>query len=394
MSNQALILENGEVLGRDALEQGTLLVADGQIADIFCGNAGGNGGIANAHGRKVDLSGWTVAPGIVDVHGDGFERHVAVRRGALTAMEHGLFSVEAELAANGITTAVLAQFYSWEGGMRGPEFADRLFSAWEQAAPQVKTDLRLQLRLETHMFEQFDDVFRLIDRTGLRYAVFNDHLPHERLAAGKTPPRLTGQALKAGRSPEKHLENMKRLHGLNDRVFGELKAFSAELTKRGVQIGSHDDDTAEKRAKFRSLGANVSEFPETIEAAQAAREAGDLVVMGSPNIVRGASHAGKVSAREIVAMGLCDALASDYHYPSPRYAALELVKKGICDLPAAWRLVSEGPAKVLGLTDRGVIEAGKRADLVIFDRETGRVGATMAGGKITYMTSPLAERFI
>lgn len=116
--------------------------------------------------------------------------------------------------------------------------------------------------------------------------------------------------------------------------------------------------------------------------------------MGAPNIVRGASHAGNVSAREIVRLGLCDALASDYHYPSPRYAALSLVEEGICDLASAWRLLSEGPARALGLEDRGVIASGKRADLVIFDAATGRVGATIAGGEITYLTHPLAQRFL
>lgn len=381
MTKQSWIFADAQVIGPNGVAAQDVSVADGLIVD-------------QAEGRRVDLSGWTLAPGIVDVHGDGFERHVAVRRGALTAMENGLIAVEAELAANGITTAVLAQFFSWEGGMRGPEFAEKLVDAWLVAAPQVSTDLRLQLRLETNLIERFDEALALIDRAGIGYVVFNDHLPHDRLAQGRKPPRLTGQALKSGRSPEAHLALMQRLHAQVDKVPAALAEMAEKLLARGVRLGSHDDGSAEDRAEGRALGAKVSEFPESIEAAQAARDHDELVVMGAPNIVRGASHAGNVSAREIVRLGLCDALASDYHYPSPRYAALSLVEEGICDLASAWRLLSEGPARALGLEDRGVIASGKRADLVVFDAVTGRVGATIAGGEITYLTHPLAQRFL
>ncbi len=381
MTKQSWIFAGAQVIGPDGVAAQDVSVADGLIVD-------------QAEGRRVDLSGWTLAPGIVDVHGDGFERHVAVRRGALTAMENGLIAVEAELAANGITTAVLAQFFSWEGGMRGPEFAEKLVDAWLVAAPQVSTDLRLQLRLETNLIDRFDEALALIDRAGIGYVVFNDHLPHDRLAQGRKPPRLTGQALKSGRSPEAHLALMQRLHAQVDKVPAALAEMAEKLLARGVRLGSHDDGSAEDRAEGRALGAKVSEFPESIEAAEAARDHDEVVVMGAPNIVRGASHAGNVSAREIVRLGLCDALASDYHYPSPRYAALSLVEEGICDLASAWRLLSEGPARALGLEDRGVIASGKRADLVIFDAATGRVGATIAGGEITYLTHPLARRFL
>jgi alpha-D-ribose 1-methylphosphonate 5-triphosphate diphosphatase len=381
MTKQSWIFAGAQVIGPHGVAAQDVSVADGLIVD-------------QVEGRRVDLSGWTLAPGIVDAHGDGFERHVAVRRGALTAMENGLIAVEAELAANGITTAVLAQFFSWEGGMRGPEFAEKLVDAWLVAAPQVSTDLRLQLRLETNLIERFDEALALIDRAGIGYVVFNDHLPHDRLAQGRKPPRLTGQALKSGRSPEAHLALMQRLHAQVDKVPAALVEMANKLLARGVRLGSHDDGSAEDRAEGRALGAKVSEFPESVEAAQAARDHDEVVVMGAPNIVRGASHAGNVSAREIVRLGLCDALASDYHYPSPRYAALSLVEEGICDLASAWRLLSEGPARALGLEDRGVIASGKRADLVIFDVATGRVGATIAGGEITYLTHPLAQRFL
>ena len=135
-------------------------------------------------GRAVDLTGYDLLPGIVDVHGDGFERHMAPRRGALRERDSGMVAVAAELAACGITTAVLAQFWSWEGGMRGPEFAQEVFAAVDAVAPTVPVDLRVQMRLETHFTESFADAEAALDRWGIGYVVFNDHLPHKRLAEG------------------------------------------------------------------------------------------------------------------------------------------------------------------------------------------------------------------
>ena len=360
---------------------GDLSMAGGRIVDAPAG-------------RRVDLSGYDVLPGIVDLHGDGFERHMAPRRGALRERDAGMVAVAAELAACGITTAVLAQFWSWEGGMRGPEFAEEVFASVAAVAPTVAVDLRVQLRLETHFLESFPQAEAARARWGIGYVVFNDHLPHARLAEGRKPQRLTGQALKSGRSPEAHLALMQRLHAEGDRVPEALDALCARLAAAGVILGSHDDHTGEERALWRARGARVSEFPETLAAAQAARAAGDAVVLGAPNVVRGASHAGNVSAQEVIGAGLCDALASDYHYPAPARAALRCVELGFLDEAAAWALVSEGPARVLGLTDRGRIAPGLRADLIVMTRDTRRIVATVAGGQIAFLSGAVAERFL
>ena len=381
MTGQDLQLTGAEVLWNGTLCQRDLAVSGGVIH-------------AAGPGRVVDLSGWCVLPGIVDIHGDGFERHVAARRGGAPDMGDGIVAFEAELAANGITTAVLAQFYSWEGGLRAPDFAERLVAAWQAEAPALATDLRLQLRLETHFFEAFHEAEDLIERAGITYVALNDHLPHDRLAAGRKPPRLTGTALKSGRSPEAHLALMQPLHAQSDQVPAALDALCARLAAKGVRLASHDDGSAGARQTHRARGVTISEFPETRAAAEAARVGGDGVILGAPNVVRGASHAGNASARDLIAEGLCDALASDYHYPALRKAVAVLVREGVLDPAQAWKLVSEGPARLLGLEDRGVIAPGKRADLVITDPHTGRVGATMAGGRVSYLTSPLAERFL
>ena len=377
----ALRLVGADVLRADGLELGGAIgLADGVLQDV-------------REAREIDLSGYRILPGIIDLHGDGFERHVAPRRGAMKQMAEGIRATEAELAANGITTGVLAQFYSWEGGLRGPEFAAEVFAGIAEVREHLVTDLIPQLRFEIHLLDAYADLPEQISKWGVPYVVFNDHLPHDRLAEGQKPPRLTGQALKAGRNPEKHFEMLLDLHARKDDVPAALDALCKILNDKGVRIGSHDDHTANDRANWRERGAQISEFPETAEAAEAARAAGDHIILGSPNVVRGGSHKGNASALDLITMGLCDALASDYHYPSPRRAALMLEKSGLLPLERAWGLVSSGPARVLGLRDRGTLEANKRADLVILDAQD-QVAATLSGGCVSYMNGAIAARFL
>jgi alpha-D-ribose 1-methylphosphonate 5-triphosphate diphosphatase len=374
-----LVLTGAEVLRAGRLARDVLAVSGGRIvADPPTG------------ARRVDLSGFRLLPGIVDAHGDGFERHLAPRRGAMADLGAGLDAAEAELAANGITTAVLAQFWSWEGGMRAPAFARRVLAALDARADEG-TDLRAQLRFETHMLDDYADFEAAVAAHRVAYVVFNDHLPHARLAEGRRPPRLTGQALKSGRSPEAHLALMQRLHARGSEVPAALDALAARLTARGVLLGSHDDRNAEDRALWRARGVRIAEFPETRAAAEAAASAGEAVVMGAPNVVRGGSHDGKVPAADLVADGLVTTLASDYHFPALKQAAMLLAPRH--GLAAAWALISERPAAMLGLADRGRLEPGMRADLVVLDT-AGRVGATFADGVPRYMAGEAAARFL
>ncbi|MCT4683374.1 MAG: alpha-D-ribose 1-methylphosphonate 5-triphosphate diphosphatase [Roseicyclus sp.] len=347
------------------------------------------GRIVPGGGREIDLSGWRILPGIIDLHGDGFERHMAPRRGAVDRPEAGLAGLDAECGAAGITTAVLAQFWSWEGGMRSPEFSATL--AETLAGAETLTDMAMQLRVETHMLDTLEAMADLVARHGIGFVVWNDHLPHAQLAKGKRPPGLTGQALKAGRSPEAHERLLGALHANGPEVAAALAPIAARLAAQGVRMGSHDDHTPEDRAKFRALGADLCEFPETRAAAEAAKAAGEPVIMGAPNVVRGGSHSGKVAAEDLVAAGLVDALVSDYHYPTLARAGLKLSDR--YGWPAAWALVSEGPARVMGWQDRGRIAEGLRADLVIMD-DAGRVGGTISGGKVSYLAGALAARML
>ncbi len=369
------VFTNAQVLGPEGWTTEDLALKDATIAQ-------------DVDAPRYDLSGYQLLPGIVDLHGDGFERHLAPRRGAVQDLGAGLAATQAELAANGITTAVLAQFFSWEGGMRSPDFAEKMVNALTEFPALL--DLRLQLRLETHLIDSYARAETLIDGFGVEFVVLNDHLPHSALAKGRKPPRLTGQALKSGRSPEAHLALLTELAARD--VSGALTALVARLTTKGILVGSHDDASPEDRLRFRKMGARVAEFPETIETVQAAHAAGDPVILGAPNVLRGGSHAGKLRAADVVAANLCDALVSDYHYPAMIGAVRRLVADGVCDWADAWRLISTRPAEVLGLADRGTLSPGKRADLIALEASSGRACMTVAGGQIVHLCDPLATR--
>ena len=370
-----LRLTGAEVLLPDGFAPEALSLADGRITD---------GG-----GREIDLSGFRILPGIIDLHGDGFERHMAPRRGAVDTPAMGLAALDAECGASGITTAMLAQFWSWEGGMRGPDFAKALAEALADA--DTLTDMTLQLRVETHMLDTLDAMQALVARHAIPLVVWNDHLPHKQLAAGKRPPSLTGQALKAGRSPEAHESLLHALHANSPQVMETLAAIARGFAAQGIRMGSHDDHTPADRAWFRAIGADLCEFPETLAAAEAAKAHGEPVIMGAPNVVRGGSHSGKVAAESLIEAGLVDALVSDYHYPSLARAARRLSDR--YGWPMAWGLVSDGPARVMGWADRGRIAQGLRADLVILD-QGDRVAGTIVAGRVSYLAGALAARWL
>jgi len=129
----------------------------------------------------------------------------------------------------------------------------------------------------------------------------------------------------------------------------------------------------------------------TIETAQEAAAAGDQIVLGAPNVMRGRSHLGWINASDMIAQGLCSVLASDYYYPAPLIAAFRLAAAGVAPLHAAWALVSAAPARAVGLDDRGRIDIGLRADLILVDdaiADRPRIVAVLVAGRIVHLTAP------
>jgi alpha-D-ribose 1-methylphosphonate 5-triphosphate diphosphatase len=151
---------------------------------------------------------------------------------------------------------------------------------------------------------------------------------------------------------------------------------------------SHDDESPEMRKAFRAQGVGIAEFPVNEETAREAARAGDFIVFGAPNVVRGGSHTGWTKAADMIAKGLCSVLASDYYYPAQLLAAFRLAADGVLPLTEAWDLVSAAPARAAGLADRGVLAEGRRADIVLVDDEVPlrpRIVAVIANGRLIHL---------
>ena len=144
-----------------------------------------------------------------------------------------------------------------------------------------------------------------------------------------------------------------------------------------------------RRRRFRDLGARIAEFPLSRETAGEARAAGEDVVLGTPNVLRGKSHINAMRATEAVAEGLCTILASDYYYPAPLQAAFRLAEEGRHGIAQAWDLVAANPARAARLGDRGTLAPGKRADVILVSPGSGvhppQVVATITGGRLAFL---------
>ncbi len=372
-----LVLLPGEGLAATALA-----LTEGAIAAI--GRAGPGGGA----GRRFDASGLWVLPGLIDLHGDAFERQLQPRPGVEFPVPLAIADTEAQLLANGITTAFLGVTLSWEPGLRGIATWRALLAAL--AAHRGACDLRVHLRWEAFNLEALAEAEAAIAAGVVGLLAFNDHTPSI-LARLDDPAAAAKYTERAGVSPAAFRETAARVSGRGAEVAPAQARLAAAARAAGIPIASHDDASLADRDRFRALGARICEFPMAEAVGLAARAAGDAVVMGSPNVVRGRSHLGWASAAAMAEAGVCSVLTSDYFYPAMARAALILAGRGVLGIEAAWDLVSAAPAAAAGLADRGRIAPGLRGDLVVLtppgpDGGT-RVVASIVSGRIAYLAA-------
>ena len=355
--------------------------ADGVISEI---------GADRNSARTIDARGLYLLPGIVDIHGDAFERQMMPRPGVNVALDVALVDSDRQAIANGITTVFHGVTWSWEPGLRGDANARAILAAIEELKPRFAADTRYHLRHETFNLAAESEVCDWVESRRVGAVAFNDHLPSPDSAA-KRPDKVAQMVERAGISREEFLALVHRLHGRRDEVPESITRIAAKAGAHDVALLSHDDASPEQRRWFRALGCRVSEFPVNIETASDAAKAGDDIVLGAPNVMRGKSHMGWVNASDMVGKGLCTVLASDYYYPAPLIAAFRLAEIGVAPLEKAWRLVSASPAQAVGLDDRGEIAPGKRADLILVANEPPnrpRIVAVMTGGSVVHLTEP------
>ena len=381
---------------------GRVLLPDGEFAKADIAFRDGHvSAVGDAGGRRcIDAAGLLVLPGMVDIHGDAFERQLAPRPEVQFPLDMAMADSDRQLVANGITTAFHGITCSWEGGLRGIDSARALVMHLAQArrmngsgpfSADLSADNRVHLRFENHNVEAAAEVLQWIEQGLIDFLAFNDHLPAIARRMGDDG-RVAKYAERAGVSAARFREIVGTSQARCDEVPEVVRRLADQAMRAGVPMASHDDTSPEDRRHYQSMGCEIAEFPMTREAAQLARELGNPVIMGAPNVVRGGSHIGLVRAADMVQEGTCSVLASDYFYPAMLAAPFRLARDGIVPLAEAWNLVSRNPARAAGLGDRGDIAVGQRADLLLVDDSrpgAPRVVATLVAGEPRHVTRHL-----
>jgi alpha-D-ribose 1-methylphosphonate 5-triphosphate diphosphatase len=355
------VLANARVVLADrVIEDGWVAVADGRIAEV---------GEGAAPERGLDMAGDLVMPGLVELHTDHLEAHYVPRPKVYWNPVGAVVSYDGQLATSGITT-VLDSLRVWrEEGAEDVDgaaatLADAIAAA--RAADLLRVSHFLHLRCEVPMPSVVAEAQELIGRPDVRLVSLMDHTPGQRQFRDERKLRDYYRG-KSGGMTDAELDVLfaKRLAYQAAHADTNYRALVGLAQQHAVPLASHDDTTLEHVRQAALDEVAIAEFPTTLEAAEALHASGIRVLMGAPNLVRGASHAGNVATADLAAAGLLDVMSSDYMPASLLTAALRLpsVVLGI-DLAAAIRTVTGTPAAAVGLDDRGEIAPHKRADLI------------------------------
>ncbi len=340
---------------------------------------------------QIDATGLDILPGLIDVHGDAFERALQPRPGVNLPVHIALAELEAQLLAAGITTAYLAITLSWEAGLRSRATYEALRDAILRR-PASAPDLRLHVRFEAHNLDCLDVLVDDISAGHVSMVSFNDHTPGI-LRKLNDPAAAIKYAERAGQSIADFTAAAKAAAAAAPDAIVQGRARLAHAAREAkTPMASHDDASLETRAAFRAVGSAISEFPMNETVARDAVAHGEDVVMGAPNVVRGGSHMGWHGAEAMVKHGACTVLCSDYHYPSLLHAPYILARNGSARFAEAIALVTANAARMAGLADRGTLAENARADVILVDPATPRLIATIAAGKLAYIAPDAAPR--
>ena len=351
------------VLIDEVLNDASLLVEDGVISAInpvTIGNA-----------EQVDLEGKLLIPGMIDLHCDALEKEVEPRPNVRFPLDFACAQADKRNAAAGITTVYHAlSFANEEFGVRNNDVAAQVARAVHAWSPHGLVDNRVHCRYEITDETALSVLLELLSEDSMHMLSMMDHTPGQ--GQFKDLAAYRDYMMGAYHMTEEEVlayveHKLKSASG----AMGRMKTLANAAHAAGIAVASHDDDTVERVLTMQSIGADISEFPISLAAAQAAKTAGMATIYGAPNIIRGKSQSGSMKAIDAIHEGVADCLCADYAPATLIVAVMQIPEMAGLDLAQAVRLVTANPAKAAKLDDRGVIEVGKRADLVAVGQPGG-----------------------
>jgi len=361
MTNR-LILTGGFAVLPSSTVKADLILESGRITDIITDRTIQPG----ADDRVLDVTGAWILPGLIDIHCDTIEKEIEPRPNTLFPLEMAFLQFERKLAGHGITTMLHSLSLGVGLSIRGEHLVSEvieLIRKYRGTGAMIRHGVHL--RYEISHLTGIPLAEQLISEGAIDYFSLMDHAP------GQGQYRREGAFERyvmknQGVDLEEVSRIVKELQERRSQIdWDKLMALTGQARVRGIPVASHDDDSKEAVERSKAFGAAVSEFPLELEAAAYARSLGMGVCVGAPNIVRGGSHDGNMSAEEAVKKGAADLLCSDYHPASLLHAIFLLEQRGI-PLAGAAALATINPARMLGRENEiGSVEIGKKADLIV-----------------------------
>ena len=357
-------------------------IADGIIVDIHEGAA--------TIGKTIDAQGNYVLPGFIDIHSDAIEKSIEPRPNTFFPVNIAAFELDKKLVACGITTIFHSlSFAEMEVGLRSNNMAAKIIREIKQYSSRLKVNTKIHSR------------FEITDQGALPFL-------HELIADGKID-LLSIMDHSPGQGQFRDSISFKNYYGrvyaksdaeMNDIIARKIKTKETtsldsvvgltELCKQhSIPLASHDDDSREKIMWLKEIGVCLSEFPVNIETAAAAHDLGIHVCFGSPNVLRGCSQTGNLSARDAIKAGIGDILCSDYSPMTMLHAVFTLFRDKTLLLHEAVNMASRNPACAVGLSEQtGSLEIGKNADMIVVRSRNGfaEVLKTFVKGKEVFAT--------
>lgn len=344
------------VMPDDVLHDTCVLIDDGVISAIDPESSAGY--------EVIDLQGKWLMPGMIDLHCDALEKEVEPRPNVHFPLTFACAQADKRNAAAGITTVYHAlSFAHDELGVRNNHFAAQIARAVHDWYPHGLVDNRVHCRYEITDETGLPILKELLAEQSMHLISMMDHTPGQGQFKDMAAycDYLTRTYKKTADEVEVIVE---RKAEAASGAYSRMVELAQAAHTAGISVASHDDDSAERVATMSSIGADISEFPISLEAAAAAKAAGMSTIFGAPNIIRGMSQSGSVRAIDAIYEGVADCLCADYAPATLIMAVMSIPGQSDLDLPSTVRLVTLNPARAAKLDDRGSIEVGKRADLI------------------------------
>ena len=353
------IIQNARIIAADEEFTGSVLIEDGIIRSVDRGNTSAPG--------AEDWAGDWLMPGLVEVHTDNLEKHLSPRPGVLWNAHSAMMVHDAQCAAAGITTVLDSVVIGdLDAGGARCQTQHTSIAALHQCRDEglMRIEHLLHLRCEISAPDIMEAFNQYADDPLLRLVSVMDHTPGQRQWRDLKSYRRYSE--RNGRYSNEEFDAMIAQRKADQQAFAlpHRQAIVKASAARKLTLASHDDTLLSDVALAVEEGVGLSEFPTTVAAAQAARDAGMAIIMGGPNMVKGGSHSGNVSAAELAQCDLLDIFSSDYVPSSLLLATFMLGSLAQWTLPKAVRTVTRNPARAIGMEDRGDVAVGQRADLL------------------------------